>query len=233
MNGGIARAAIAGSAGRVCCALTLVLGVGCAGTPNGGKAATARARPTVAQASGPAADVAPGASAERDAQRAWCNYLEALYRRASGASAKWASFDECTAVTSSASPGMLKRAADCSLAALERFKGDPFTQEYASQVSQCGREAIDAMAVSQAEVAPYVGVICERATACGHMSYDECRSGIDEGLGSVLSRALGAMNGKSRDELRACLKTASCEDLGEQISGCITPIMDRLLWLPS
>jgi hypothetical protein len=51
-------------------------------------------------------------------------------------------------------------------------------------------------------------------------------------LGPSLRRAIGAVNERGRTELRACLTSAACDETSEQITACLTPIMDRLLWLP-
>lgn len=211
------------------------LSAGCAGKPQGARATPAASPSSPSQTVPVSAPLgaAPAADpAQREAQLAWCNYLDALHKRASTGAARWAKFDECTQVTTTAAPAMLKRAAECSLTALQRFQGDPFTEAYAAEVSRCGSDAIDAMAVPAAECTPYVTVICQRAVACKEMSFDQCRAAVDEGVGPVLGRTIGAINAPSRARLRACFQSAACEDLGSQISSCITPIVDELLWLP-
>jgi hypothetical protein len=45
---------------------------------------------------------------------------------------------------------------------------------------------------------------------------------------------VGTLNDPSRARLRACLDSVGCEvPLGERITGCLEPIMDKLLWLPA
>lgn len=166
------------------------------------------------------------------AQRTWCTYLQALYLRASAGETAWPRFGQCAAATTMASPEMLRRTADCSMRALERFVGDPFTPEYASQVGHCGNEAIESLAASENDVAPYVAAICGRANVCGGVDPGECRERLGEGLAPHLERALGAINRRGRARLRTCFRTAACQDLGSQISSCLEPIMDDLLWLP-
>lgn len=174
------------------------------------------------------------AKAQRDAQRTWCAYLEALYLRAADGATSWPRFQQCTEITTMAAPEMLRRTADCSLEALRQFPGDPFTMEYASEVSRCGAMALDAMALEQSEVAPFVSAICTRASSCGQVQdFGECREHLASGIGHHLGRAVGAMNRRGREQLRSCLRTASCTELGTQISACLEPIMDALLWLPS
>lgn len=134
---------------------------------------------------------------------------------------------------STASPKLLKHTADCSLHALEIFDGDPFTTAYAGEVSRCGAAALDAAAVTRVEVEPFVAALCSRAAACGEASVASCRASFDPGVVINLERAVGAMNRRSRDELRVCLREPSCEALPDRISSCLEPIMDGLLWLPS
>ena len=169
---------------------------------------------------------------QRDAQRSWCNYLSALYLRAAEGAKAWPRYEQCIEVTTTASPKMLKRTAECSLTALQQFKGDPFTAEYAAQVSRCGADAIEAMVVTQSELAPFVATICGRMSTCGNVGYAECREGLEEGLGPHLERAIGAINTRGRAQLRACLKGAACDELGAQITSCLEPLMEGLLWLP-
>jgi hypothetical protein len=209
-------------------ALSAVVLVGCA--------AKAHAPPS-APAAAPASteeDRALRAETEeqRAAQKVWCNYLQALYVRSTGATAPWPRFSQCAAATTTAAPEMLRRTADCSKRALDGFRGDPFTPEYALLVGRCGNEAIDSLAASERDVAPYVAAICSRANVCGGVDVDDCRDRIGAGLGPHLERAVGAMNRKGRARLRACLRTAACSDLGSQVSSCLEPIMEDLLWLP-
>jgi hypothetical protein len=171
-------------------------------------------------------------AAQRDAQRAWCGYLQALYLRADATAKAWPQFQECAEVQSTASPGLLKQTADCSLRALNMFEGDPFTAAYAGEVSRCGAAALDAAAVTHVEIEPFVAALCGRAAACGEASFEGCAASFDPGVVINLERAVGAMNRRSREELRGCLRAPPCEALDERISTCLEPIMGALLWLP-
>ena len=170
--------------------------------------------------------------AQRTAQHVWCKYLEALYLRSTDGAKTWPRLAQCEVVRTPAAPPMLQRTAECSMAALEKFAGDPFTPEYAAEVTRCGRESLDATTMSESDLAPFVKTICARAVACGSATEADCRTGLVETLGPNLRRAIGAINPRGRAELRACLESAACDAMSEQITGCLTPIMDRLLWLP-
>jgi hypothetical protein len=170
--------------------------------------------------------------AQRSAQHAWCKYLEALFLRSTDGSTTWPRLAQCEVVRTPAAPAMLQRTAECSMIALQKFEGDPFTPEYAAEVTRCGRESLDATTMTANDLAPFVKVICARAVACGTASEPECREAVEEHLGPNLRRAIGAINRRGRAELRACLDSAACDATSEQITGCLTPIMDRLLWLP-
>lgn len=188
------------------------------------------------------------ASEEKDAQRVWCEYLEALYQRAMASAdddsgkrpaahadkpeAAWPSLGECLGARTMASPEMLRRTAKCSRAALEKFDGDPFTREYAAAVSQCGAQALDAVEASGPEVVPFVTAICGRMVSCGDVTFDACKDDLSKGIGPHLERAVGAMNKRGREALEVCLRGISCGDVGSQVVGCLQPIMDGLLWLP-
>ena len=204
---------------------------GCLSAP----AKSASSSPTPPAAALPAAEdkkEQTEALEQRDAQKAWCSYLEALYLRASPDAKHWPKYEQCTNVITTAAPKLLTRTADCSMKALKTFDGDPFTAEYAAEVSRCGSDALDAMGASPTDLAPIVAVICGRAVSCGEPSYDRCRHALDESLGPNLERAIGAMNTRGRSELSACLRVASCQEVGKQVANCLEPIMDRLLWLP-
>jgi hypothetical protein len=170
--------------------------------------------------------------AQSTAQHVWCKYLEALFLRSTDGSTTWPRLAQCEVVRTPAAPAMLQRTAECSLIALQKFDGDPFTPEYAAEVTRCGRESLDATTMPANDLAPFVKVICARAVACGTASEMECREAVDETLGPNLRRAIGAINKRGRAELRACLDSAACDATSQQITGCLTPIMDRLLWLP-
>lgn len=170
---------------------------------------------------------------QKTAQTAWCGYLQELYKRAAKGATSWPRYTQCVGVTTLASPRMLKQTADCSLAALQKFQGDPFTSEYASEVSRCGSEALDRMAVSPSEMAPFVATICGRMTTCGQIDYAECNESLRAGLGVHFERVIGAINTSGRTQLRSCLKTLTCQDMAAQVTGCLEPLMDGLLWLPS
>ena len=195
----------------------------------GAQVATAGARSAAPLASAPAQGEQ---EAQSTAQHAWCKYLEALFLRSTDGAKRWPRRAQCDAVRTPAAPAMLQRTAECSMAALEKFEGDPFTTEYAAEVTRCGRESLDATTISENDLAPFVAAACARAVACGSASEIDCRLGLAETLGSNLRRAIGAINPRGRAELRACLDSAACDATSEQISGCLTPIMDRLLWLP-
>jgi len=210
-------------------ALSIAAAIGCAHPP-AREAAQPVAR--VAMAQTVAADPSAGTPQAR-AQRSWCSYLEALYGRSTKDGTAWGRFDECLAHGSSASPIMLQHTADCSRRALDATEGDPLTAEYAGQVRRCGTEAIEAAALSVEELEPLVATVCERAAACGSGTYADCRIALDARLETRLGRAVGAINVESREKLRACLGAAACDDpMNARISGCLEPIMDRLLWLP-
>jgi hypothetical protein len=191
----------------------------------------ARVRP-IGEDSPRGADKPAQAAEQRRAQRAWCAYLEALYQRATKDQSAWPKLSVCNEEGSTAQPAVLERTAACSMKALMAFEGDPFTPEYAEQVASCGSQAIDAMALSEVEVAPYVTAICRRAADCGKLDYDACRAGIEGALGSKLGRAIGAINEPSRATIRDCLGAADCSSVGARVAACFAPIMDRLLWMP-
>jgi hypothetical protein len=176
--------------------------------------------------------VGEGAPAQTKAQQSWCAYLEALYQRASGDGTRWSKLGECLAEGSTASVGMLERTAACSHKALDGFAGDPFTDAYAQEVRRCGAEALEATALSEQELEPFTSALCRRAVACGTAEYAPCLADFDGSLGSKLRRAIGAINVESRARLRACLEASACEGVASQMSSCLEPIMDRLLWLP-
>lgn len=173
------------------------------------------------------------AAEQHQAQVAWCDYLQELYKRAANGTTTWPRYAQCTEVTTLAAPKMLKQTADCSLAALKSFEGDPFTPEYAVKVSQCGSDAIDRMAVGPTEMAPFVATLCGRMTSCGQANFTECQSSLRSGIGPHFERVIGAMNSQGRTQLRSCLKTLTCDDMPSQVSACLEPLMDGLLWLPS
>jgi hypothetical protein len=205
--------------------VTIATAMGC-----GGSSKTVQA-PTPAPSKEELAAVAE-AREQKEAQTAWCAYLAELYKRAAHGAASWPRYEQCTEVTTMAAPKMLKHTAECSLEALKTFNGDPFTPEYAGMVSRCGAEAVDQMTVTESELAPYVATICGRMTTCGQADYGQCREQLSLHVGQHLERAIGAINSKGRAQLRACLKSVACEDITGQITGCLEPLMDGLLWLP-
>jgi hypothetical protein len=207
-----------------------LLSAGCSSTPKS-QPKQAEARAAKKTPEGNKAAVAES-TAQKAAQREWCTYLEALYMRAVEGAGEWPKRAECMSASTLAAPEMLQRTARCSREALDRFEGDPFTSEYAAEVSRCGAEAIDSVEASNAELTPFVAAICGRMSACGDASYAECRDSLEAGLGPHLERAVGAMNGKGRAAFRVCLSRLQCGDLGNQLVGCLEPIMDGLLWLP-
>lgn len=179
-----------------------------------------------------APDAAREDEAQGAAQRSWCKYLEALYLRATEGATTWPRLSQCVVVRTPAAPTMLQRTAECSMAELGKFEGDPFTPAYAASVTRCGRESLDATTMPTSDLAPFVKSICARAAACGSAPDAECREALADTLAPSLCRAVGAINERGRAELRACLDSAACDAVSEQITGCLTPIMDRLLWLP-
>lgn len=167
-----------------------------------------------------------------EAQQAWCQYLEALYLRADATATVWPRYAQCMTIRTTASPKLLRSTAECSHKALDSFKGDPFTPEYAAAVSQCGSDALDAASATNLEMQPYVETICGRMQSCSDVDVSTCQESLQKGIGDHLGRAIGAINDKSKDELRACFKTITCDAIGNQISACIEPLMNGLLWLP-
>jgi hypothetical protein len=208
--------------------------IGCASArPSPLTAAPAQAAATPTKT----ARAAEAASSQDDekqsgAQHAWCKYLEALYLRATDGARTWPRLAQCEVVRTPAAPAMLQRTAACSMVALQKFDGDPFTPAYAAEVTRCGRESLESTTMTAIEIAPYVQVICARAEACGTSTAAACTAAVVEELGPSLRRAVGAVNERGRAELRACITSAACEETSEQITNCLTPIMDRLLWLP-
>jgi hypothetical protein len=176
--------------------------------------------------------VPPTPSAQRHAQEAWCAYLEALYRRATGDGTRWRQSTQCNAETSSAAPEMLERTATCAQEALAGFDGDPFTPEYAEAVKRCGTTVLDALALPAADVEPYVALVCQREPGCGEPERPSCRSDVAQRLGPRLARALGALNAESRVAVRRCLAASRCDAVEERIDRCLEPALDRLLWTP-
>ena len=212
-----------------------VVGPGCASSPassSGAAAAPAKQAAAPKQEPRKKAAVSVAEREQRDAQRAWCTYLQALYIRAAEGADRWPRYDQCLEARTMAAPRMLQMTADCSLSALQQFQGDPFTVEYAAEVSRCGADALETSAAAAPDLVPYVAAICGRVAACEDVDYSECRASLEEGLGPHLQRAVGAMNDRGRDQLRACFSVVGCDDIGSQITACIEPLLDSLLWLP-
>jgi len=209
--------------------VTFVLSIGCTSGPTSKTAQDESAKPKGTEAERVAL---AEAAAEKDAQTTWCDYLEALYKRAAEGSGSWPMKGDCLSARTMASPEMLQRTAKCSKAALDRFDGDPFTREYAAAVSQCGSDALDAVEAKAPDLVPFVAAICGRMATCGDVTYSECRDGLTSGLGPHLERAVGAMNRRGRTALYVCFKNLECGDMGSQVVRCLEPIMDALLWLP-
>jgi hypothetical protein len=170
--------------------------------------------------------------AQTQAQQTWCGYLDALYTRAIGDGSRWGKLGDCLAEGSTASARLLARTAECSRKALDGFAGDPLSDAYAEEVRHCGAAALEAAALSPEEMEPYTSVLCERAVACGTVDYAPCLAVFEGPLGAKLRRAIGAINVESRARLRTCLEAAECADVPSQVSACLEPIMDRLIWLP-
>ncbi|WP_437575725.1 hypothetical protein [Sorangium sp. So ce887] len=214
--------------------ISAALASGCGGSPPPAASAKAPARPAPEARDGRGERKATVEQRQqREAQRAWCVYLEELYERATEQAKGWPKFEQCTQMTTMASPAMLRATSECSLAALRRFEGDPFTAAYAQEVSRCGSEAMTATTLPRSDLAPFMAVLCGRLAGCGDLDYDTCRQSLEEGLGPQLERAIGAMNSRGRQEVRACFGKLACGgEFGPQISACLEPIMDDLLWLP-
>ncbi|APR83077.1 Hypothetical protein A7982_08426 [Minicystis rosea] len=226
------------SATRLPLLAIVLVAAGCGHAKESAPVAAAPApAPRAASPAVPAPAPAPtvdDAAADRRAQRAWCDYLDALYKRASDEGKPWPHRDECLAQTSNASPAMLEHTAACSQRALDSFKGDPLTPEYAALVRRCGVEALDAGALSVAALEPYLDIVCRRAETCDQTPYKDCREAMEPRVAGRLGRAIGALNQTSRTRLRECLSTIGCEvPMGDRLSGCIEPIMEKLLWLPA
>ncbi|WP_437951656.1 hypothetical protein WME98_13270 [Sorangium sp. So ce296] len=217
--------------------ISAALGSGCGGSAPHAAPAKSPAQPALEARDGRGerrgAVEQPEHREQREAQRAWCVYLEELYERATEQAKGWPKFEQCTRMTTMASPRMLRATSECSLAALRRFEGDPFTAAYAEEVSRCGSDAMTATTLPRSDLAPFMAALCGRIAGCGDLDYDTCRQSLEEGLGPQLERAIGAMNSRGRQEVRACFGKLACGgDLGPQISACLEPIMDDLLWLP-
>ncbi|EYF05912.1 hypothetical protein [Chondromyces apiculatus] len=209
------------------------LSLGCASAASSDARPAADARANTTTPGPKPASIALGAHQEqRDAQHAWCGYLQDLYLRAAPGVARWPRFEQCLDARTMASPSMLRETAHCSSRALASFTGDPFTIAYAAEVSRCGSHALDAVAASAPDLVPYLATICSRISACDAVDHAECRDTLEDALGPHLRRAVGAMNERGRTELRTCFSAVSCTDLGDQLNACIEPLLDSLLWLP-
>ena len=168
---------------------------------------------------------------QREAQRAWCDYLDALHRR-SGTSAHMPDLEKCMRARTYAAPKMLRQTAQCSRVALDQIEGDPFTRDYAAAVARCGADALDACEAGTAEVAPILATICASVARCSDANIVECPRLLEGRIKLHLSRAVGAMNELGRDVFQACLYHMSCTDVSSQIVKCLEPVMEGLLWLP-
>jgi hypothetical protein len=170
--------------------------------------------------------------AQRRAQQAWCGYLDVLYHRATRDGTAWSDLGKCNAATATATPAMLERTASCARQALDAFSGDPFSDAYAAEVKRCGVTALDALALTPAELDPYVSLVCERGP--GHLLRDSsgCRADVTVRLGHKMARALGSINAESRISFRQCIQASSTEDIDDRISECLDPILEKLLWTP-
>ncbi len=169
---------------------------------------------------------------QKDAQRVWCEYLDALHRRAGVADATMPSFQKCLEARTYAAPQMLRQTARCSREALDHFEGDPFTREYAATVARCGSTALDSCEAQRSELEPFIVTICSCVDRCGGAEQTECIMKLDGGLNIHLSRAVGALNDRGRQAFQTCLTQLSCGEVGSQIIRCLDPIMEGLLWLP-
>jgi len=167
----------------------------------------------------------------RDGRVAWCSYLDSLYRRGQGTPSRWLDFDECVTTPTTASGAMLKATAACSMDALQNFDGNPFTKpEYGELAGVCGAVALDRSSSTGEELAHLTSTICARANACGISRPGSCELKVESTLGTHLDRVLGALNSKAKGELRRCISHSGCGDIGDNITACLEPIMDRLLY---
>lgn len=169
---------------------------------------------------------------QEDAQKTWCEYLEALHRRAATSGAAMPSYKKCLQARTYAAPKMLRQTAQCSRSALDKFDGDPFTREYAAEVAHCGSSALDECEAQQTEVEPFLSTICASVARCGDASRASCMQMLDGHMNLHLSRAVGALNDRGRFAFQACLTQLTCGDVGSQVVQCLEPIMEGLLWLP-
>jgi hypothetical protein len=115
--------------------------------------------------------------------------------------------------------------------ALTTFEGNPFTKpEYAEIAGMCGAVALDSSSSTEQELAHLTSAICSQATACGVSTRNACAYRVEASLGTHLEKVLGALNSNARSELSRCISHASCGDVAENITGCLEPIMDRLMY---
>jgi len=169
---------------------------------------------------------------EESAQKVWCEYLDALHRRAAASAVAMPSLEKCLHARTYAAPKMLRETAQCSRKALEQFEGDPFTREYAAEIAHCGSTALDACEAKEAEVKPFLSTICASVARCGEASRGSCMQMLDGRMTMHLSRAVGALNDRGRFAFQACLTQLECGEIGSQVVQCLEPIMEGLLWLP-
>jgi hypothetical protein len=169
---------------------------------------------------------------QEDAQKAWCEYLDALHRRAAASAVAMPSLEKCLHARTYAAPKMLRQTAQCSRKALDQFEGDPFTREYAAEIAHCGSTALDSCEARAAEVKPFLATICSTVARCGESSRSSCMEMLDGNMSVHLSRAVGALNDRGRFAFQACLTQLDCGEIGSQVVQCLEPIMEGLLWLP-
>lgn len=169
---------------------------------------------------------------QENAQKVWCEYLDALHRRAESSGAIMPSYQKCLIARTYAAPKMLRETAQCSRNALDKFDGDPFTREYAAEVAHCGSSALDACEAKQDEIEPFISTICSSVARCGDASRESCMQMLDGHMTLHLSRAVGALNDRGRFAFQACLTQLTCGEIGSQVVQCLEPIMAELLWLP-
>jgi len=100
------------------------------------------------------------------------------------------------------------------------------------EVKRCGTDAIESLTLDESQVEPYVALVCQRQASCGASDPASCHAEMTARFGKKLGRAVGIINEDSRAELRRCLQNASCQEAGDQIGGCLEPILERLLWTP-
>ncbi len=203
-------------------ACSAILLLGCASAPD------APVRATAARAQAASAAELAEARALGEGRLAWCSYLQELYRRGQG-DANWPGFDACMRTATTGSAEVAKVAAECSMRVLDGFGGSPFSEEYANRAGLCGSEAIERSSADARDVDRLALAICVHADACG-AAPPACRLRVETAMGPQLTRVVGALNRPARRELARCITRTSCGEIADDVTGCLEPLMDRLLY---